>query len=274
MNTTEENGQTFKLRLNLGEVPVYTLFEGEVVVAEGCADSNSKFNVNRIFKPVINSSYSVPRGIYDFDYLKRCQTMQNSKALSMMVGAGPFTTADSLSYDALRDLLELVNRDRPHTLVLLGPFMDVNNQDIKSGDICFSDPKSGSTVFMDFDDLFTQIMTYIKTFFTQNKLTTKLVIVPSAREINHLHPLPQPAYAANLMPKDFEVTLLGNPQTFRVNDITVGVLNADIVKDLCLSMVAKDIKVPKIDVALQSVLEQRTFYPCYPGNPNTPIDWE
>jgi len=127
MNTTEENGQTFKLRLNLGEVPIYTLFEGEVVVAEGCADSNSKFNVNRIFKPVINSSYSVPRGIYDFDYLKRCQTMQKSKALSMMVGAGPFTTADSLSYDALRDLLELVNRDRPHTLVLLGPFMDVNN---------------------------------------------------------------------------------------------------------------------------------------------------
>jgi len=76
------------------------------------------------------------------------------------------------------------------------------------------------------------------------------------------------------MPKDFDVTLLGNPQTFRVNDITVGVLNADIVKDLCLSMVAKDIKVPKIDMALQSVLEQRTFYPCYPGNPNTPVDWE
>lgn len=51
-------------------------------------------------------------------------------------------------------------------------------------------------------------------------------------------------------------------------------LNADIVKDLCLSMVTKDIKVPKIDVALKSVLEQRTFYPSYPGNPNTPIDWE
>merc|ERR1712166_1149843 len=27
-------------------------------------------------------------------------------------------------------------------------------------------------------------------------------------------------------------------------------------------------------MALQSVLEQRTFYPCYPGNPNTPVDWE
>lgn len=48
-----------------------------------------------------------------------------------MVAAGPFTTADSLEYDALRDLFDLVQRDRPHTLVLLGPFLDGNNSDIK-----------------------------------------------------------------------------------------------------------------------------------------------
>jgi hypothetical protein len=41
-----------------------------------------------------------------------------------------------------------------------------------------------------------------------------------------------------------------------------------------MSMVIKDMKLSKIDVALQSVLEQRTFYPLYPGNPMTPIDWE
>lgn len=33
-------------------------------------------------------------------------------------------------------------------------------------------------------------------------------------------------------------------------------------------------KAAKIDVVLQSILEQRTFYPLYPGNPNCPIDWE
>ena len=109
---------------------------------------------------------------------------------------------------------------------------------------------------MDYDDLFFQIMNYIKTFMTSNNLNTKLVIVPSAREVNHIYPLPQPAYSTEkLMPHGFEPTLLGNPQTFRINDITVGVLNADIVKDLCMSMVMKDMKTSKIDVALQSVLE-------------------
>lgn len=41
-----------------------------------------------------------------------------------MVACGPFTTTDSFSYDALRDILRLVNRDRPHALLLFGPFLD------------------------------------------------------------------------------------------------------------------------------------------------------
>jgi hypothetical protein len=57
------------------------------------------------------------------------------------------------------------------------------------------------------------------------------------------------------MPKDFDAIMLGNPQTFTLNDLTIGVLNADIVKDLCMSMVIKDMKAAKIDVVLQSILE-------------------
>ena len=32
--------------------------------------------------------------------------------------------------------------------------------------------------------------------------------------------------------------------------------------------------VPKIDVALQSIMQQRTFYPLYPASPEAPIEWE
>lgn len=41
-----------RLRLNLAEVPNFSLFEGEVIVAEGFMDTK-KFNVNRIWKPAI-----------------------------------------------------------------------------------------------------------------------------------------------------------------------------------------------------------------------------
>jgi hypothetical protein len=107
LNTSEDQGQTsvFRLKLNLSEVPFFSLFEGEIIVAEGFQDSNSKFNVNRIFKP---EASTISKPLYDYDFLKKCQTMQQQKALSVMVASGPFTTADSLSYDALRDLFDLV----------------------------------------------------------------------------------------------------------------------------------------------------------------------
>lgn len=63
--------------------------------------------------------------------------MQKGKALQVMVGVGPFTTKDSLSYDALNDMMQIVNRDKPHTLILCGPFIDGANTDIQNGEVCF-----------------------------------------------------------------------------------------------------------------------------------------
>lgn len=99
---------------------------------------------------------------------------------------------------------------------------------------------------------------------------TKIVLVPSTREINHIYPLPQPAYVAQ---KNDDFIRIGNPQTFMINDITFGILNSDVIKELCLSTVVKEVKDSKIDIALKSILEQRTFYPVYPSNPASPIEW-
>ena len=60
---------------------------------------------------------------------------------------------------------------------------------------------------------------------------------------------------------------------FRINDINIGLLNADVVKDLCASTHNRAIQ-GKIEECVKSVLQQRTFYPLYPGNQATPIEWE
>ena len=52
-----------------------------------------------------------------------------------MVGAGPFTFRNSLGYQGLMDLLALARKEKPHVLILLGPFVDLNNDHIKSGDL-------------------------------------------------------------------------------------------------------------------------------------------
>lgn len=46
----ETSSSKYRVKLNLTEVKQYSVYEGEVVVAEGFNDSNSRFNVNRLHK--------------------------------------------------------------------------------------------------------------------------------------------------------------------------------------------------------------------------------
>lgn len=45
----------------------------------------------------------------------------------MVVACGPFTTSDSLTFEPLNDLMDYVSKHRPHTLLLIGPFLDTNH---------------------------------------------------------------------------------------------------------------------------------------------------
>ena len=73
----------------------------------------------------------------------------------------------------------------------------------------------------------------------------EIIIVPSVSDVNHLFPLPQPAFEKNL----FENTkfkksnlmphLVTNPGIFMLNDISFGIINTDVIKDICVNMVNK-----------------------------------
>ncbi len=65
--------------------------------------------------------------ISDWSILQQGIDSQKGKALHLMVAAGPFTQAADLLYEPLRDLLELCKRDKPHVLILMGPFLDAKS---------------------------------------------------------------------------------------------------------------------------------------------------
>ena len=67
---------------------------------------------------------------------------------------------------------------------------------------------------------------------------------------------------------------VSNPSLLQLNDLKLGLVNTDIVKDLCSSMYPKNMEPPKIDLSLKALLEQRSFYPLYPGNIDIPIEYE
>lgn len=66
---------------------------------------------------------------------------------------------------------------------------------------------------------------------------------------------------------------VSNPCTLQLNEIKIGIVNTDVVKDLCGSMHPKDMPIAKIDLSLKGMLEQRLFYPLYPPNADLPIEY-
>lgn len=74
----------------------------------------------------------------------------------------------------------------------------------------------------------------------------EVVFVPSTSEISHMYPLPQPPMSL----QDFNKTkmkqnqriphLTTNPCVFKLNDISVGVINTDVIKDMCIGMCVKN----------------------------------
>jgi DNA polymerase alpha subunit B len=56
-----------------------------------------------------------------------------------MVACGPFTVSNELSFEALKDLMAIVNRDMPHVLILSGPFVSCGHEDVMSGDLRYRD---------------------------------------------------------------------------------------------------------------------------------------
>ena len=51
------------------------------------------------------------------------------------------------------------------------------------------------------------------------------------------------------------MTLLGNPATFTINDITVGIINVDVIKDMVVSSLTKQCNESKIDLGWKSILQ-------------------
>lgn len=84
-----------------------------------------------------------------------------------MVASGPFTSQVNLCYDTLQDLIALVKRDQPQVLVLLGPFIDTMNEDIKEGIISFRGADN-QLEFMEYNELFTKIQEYVMGEIAQN----------------------------------------------------------------------------------------------------------
>ena len=77
-----------------------------------------------------------------------------------MIASGPYTFKNTLQYQGLLDFLALARKEQPQAIIMMGPFVDINNTEVISGDIFFQNPDQ-SRVYLTHEDLFKDLLSTI-----------------------------------------------------------------------------------------------------------------
>lgn len=289
-----------RVQLDVSELPSFSFFPGQILLVEGINSSGRKMIAKRVVdgaaKPVLTSPVAK---VLDFHH----STMyQGGKALNVITACGPFTTSDNLDYQPFEDLLGRVLANKPDVLILVGPFVDITQPLLSSGDLLLPNPEgegesegvkthqaSYEMVFVEkivrdgFQSLFNSEDEY-------GVIPTNIVLVPSLQDAHHEFVFPQPpfgdrdrintTYFADDLgvlnipfskPSDSKrrIHLLPNPCMFRVNEVLFGVCSNDILFSLSSEEISQNLEGNRLARLAGHLLCQQSFCPQFPVPPNT-----
>lgn len=161
------------VNLELSNLNEYSIFPGQIVAICGTNPSGKKLVANKLFTPKLVPGKVVAAEPVAF--------INNSLSkTSIIIASGPFTTSDTLTYEPLMDLINIVKKNTPNMTVLIGPLIDANHKEVQSNSLSES-----------FSELSSK---YIKTIRSELETYTQVVFIPSVFDVFH-HPVyPQPPY--------------------------------------------------------------------------------
>ncbi|XP_075043846.1 DNA polymerase alpha subunit B [Mixophyes fleayi] len=248
-----EYSSGMQVPVDLSELKDYTLFPGQVVVMEGTNTSGRKFVASKLYE-------GVPLPFYN-------SNLDSEECSQQMIIAacGPFTTSDTITYDALKDLVDVINRDRPDVCILLGPFLDAKHEQIEKLQLTIT-----------FEEVFKSCLKMI--IEGTRPSGSHLVFVPSVRDVHHDPVYPQPPFSCYEPSKEDKkrVHFIADPCTLSVNGVAVGFTSTDLL----FHMGAEEISSgssgapDRFSRILKHILTQRSYYPLYPASEELNIDYE
>ena len=195
-----------RVHLDLQDVPSYSLFPGQIVLVEGVNSSGRRMVAKRIIEGIAKPPLTSPATkLLEYHH---STVYQGGSALNIVTAAGPFTTADNLDYQPLQDLLIKVLQDKPDVLVLVGPFVDISQPLLSTGDVRLSNAvddgnenaEDAGTHGASYEMVFVEkvVRDGLKSLFQSEEdygvSPTHIVLVPSLQDAHHEFVFPQPPF--------------------------------------------------------------------------------
>uniref|UniRef100_UPI00398EFD7F DNA polymerase alpha subunit B isoform X1 n=1 Tax=Pristiophorus japonicus TaxID=55135 RepID=UPI00398EFD7F len=176
--------------LDLSELKEYSLFPGQVVALEGINSTGRRVVASRLYEGVPLPFYKPEKQSLEEEE----EDFEGLEQQMVLVACGPYTTSDSITYDPMMDLLDVINKDQPDICILLGPFVDSKHEQIENCQLTVT-----------YQEVFKKCMKGIVE--GTRGSGSHLVLVPSLRDVHHDFVYPQaPFHCFEPSKEDKEVT--------------------------------------------------------------------
>lgn len=190
---------------------------------------------------------------------------RTGKAISMLIAAGPFTTTDNLAFQPLAELLVYAKKKQVNNILLMGPFVDSEHPQIKSG-----------TVDRFYEEIFQEeVCARLRDYCEEMGPSAHVVLVPSTRDAHHDYLFPQPPFNVHAFDPTHQISCVANPGLFCLDEITIGVCTVDVLRHLSseeISRIPEQSTNDRLARLSTHILSQRSFYPLFPAAPGLPLD--
>uniref|UniRef100_A0A3Q2X097 DNA polymerase alpha subunit B n=1 Tax=Haplochromis burtoni TaxID=8153 RepID=A0A3Q2X097_HAPBU len=295
----EELGEGLRTHFSIEEFSPVSLPAQDSITVLGqiCCDSNGKLNAQSVLLeagpeqggqqvPVDLSElkeYSLfpdeTRNGYASEVLPNDQSPSSytphssfvAEPLNVLVACGPYAPSDSLTFDPLLDLINVIVRDRPDVCLLVqSPLLFHHKTDTIHDRISTKKAQVTDT----FENIFTRCIESIVD--GTRSVGCQLVFVPSQRDIHHHFIYPQPPFSLPHPSKEQtqRVTLVPDPCTLVIDGVTIGLTSTDILIHMGAEEISCGSGSDKFSRILKHMLTQRSYYPLYPPADEVNMDYE
>ncbi|KAJ5802814.1 uncharacterized protein N7503_005264 [Penicillium pulvis] len=266
LETSRRTGAGRRIPLKIDSVPGLNFFPGQIVALRGINPSGEYFTVKEILPIPLLPPAASPAVTLD-NINERLENSGNLP-LNVMVAAGPYTADDNLDFEPLKELCQKAADSYADSLVLLGPFLDVEHPLLATGDFDLPDIKGLDPDTATLTTIFRHLISTPLARLVAAVPSITVVCVPSVRDALSRHvSWPQ----EQLLKKDLglpkQVRMVSNPVTLSFNETVVGMCSHDVLSELRREEVLHGrlsegnllSRLPKY------LVEQRHFFPLFPS---------
>lgn len=265
-------GGGLRIPLRTESLPGYQFFPGQILALRGINVSGEDFTVSEVLSvPLLKSAASAPAGLDA--HIQRLRggpdVMDDGSApapLHILLGAGPFTADDNLDFEPLHALCSQAADNYADALILTGPFIDIDHPLIASGDFDLPDEAMAEPDTITMSTVFKYLISPALNQLVASNPYITIILVPSVKDAISKHvSWPQEPFPRKELGLPKTSRIIGNPMTFSLNEISVGISSLDIFTELRNEeLVGGKAKEEMLVRLSKYLIEQRNFFPLFP----------